>query len=118
MWHPTGNSSTSSTDWVKLKTITLGIALDGKLFTTFYIFGAGGTYYGEVRKNGTLVGTTRSSVATGTPVDTFTEQLTVVWAVGDTIELWGKVSVGTATAYLTGFGLLFSYLPAGAFTTS
>ena len=97
-----GYLSNSST-WTKVKTITF---TDGLLGMHRYKFDFdtntnGHTAYAELRKNGTLIGNSQSTVAYYPSYTTVSQDLLVSYAAGDTCELWVKSDggAGISTTY-------------------
>jgi len=84
------SASTSSTSYVKLKTITFPDGLAGNYRVKFDIrVTYDGTGYGRIYKNGSPVGTEQTT--TSTVFGTRTEDFSVDLEPGDTLELWGKL---------------------------
>ena len=84
--------TTTSTSYVKLKEIL--VTRDGTIDTSFQLkrTGAGGTAFGQIRIDGTPVGTERSTVSTS--YVTFTEDIAVT--AGDLLQLYVKRTAGTS----------------------
>ncbi len=87
------NSSTvvSNPSYILLKSIIITQNISGIQNTSFMMrtISFGSTAYGKIYKNGVPIGTEQSSTTSGGPFDTFTENITQSWNVGDTFELWG-----------------------------
>lgn len=85
--------STSETVMTKLKTITLNNGLSGTIRISFRMMSAfaGENVRAEVRKNGTIIGSTQSTTAE--TMQSKSQDITVTFNPGDTCELWGKRDV-------------------------
>jgi hypothetical protein len=97
--------NTSSTSYVKLKTITLGsnmqVGRTMRIKFDLHNSTAGFPAYGRIYRNSVAVGT--EQLTTSVTYDTFSEDISG-WGPGDTIELWVKAITGY-TAYVENFKL-------------
>jgi hypothetical protein len=103
-------TSTGSTSYVKLKTITLGsyVLVGRTMRIKFDIHNSstGPPYaYGRIYRNGVAVGTERSTPSS--TYVTFSEDV-LGWSAGDTVELWVKAA-STYTAYVRNFRICGSH---------
>lgn len=90
-------ANSSSSSYVKIKTITLPYGLLGQVRITFDIAcGDSQTVYGRVYRNEVALGTEQST--TSLTYVTKTEDITQTWNPGDTCELWIKASGGDTCA--------------------
>ena len=103
-----GEVSTGSTSYVLFKTITI---TEGSLsgVQRFYLElkKLGGTANAIVKKNGVQIGSMQSTG--NTSYTGFTQDLSVVAAVGDTFELWLKQAT-SGTVYARNFRVSFDTL--------
>ena len=104
------------TDWVKVKEIQLAAPVVSNstfrfVFTLAHTDGGAGIVYGQIRRNGVIVGSLFQR-DNGEPPLVCTEDIaTSTWVVGDTIEFWSKATafsrVSLYNAYIKGLGSEF-----------
>ena len=102
--------TTTSTSYVKLKEVKLGAVPSGltSIRISFDLNGNGGTVYAQIYRNGTAIGTERSTTSV-TPV-TFTEDFTTTtWAKNDLIQLYAHV-VTSGTVYVLNFRFYYGVM--------
>lgn len=97
-----GNGSTNSLTYVKIKEVTL--ARSGTLRIKFYLSTGGSTAYARVYKNGSAVGTEKTSSSTGSPGELKSEDISG-WAVGDKLQIYAKTNNDIRTAYVESLSL-------------
>jgi hypothetical protein len=111
-------ASTTSTSYVKLKTITLTNGLLGQARFLFDIKTGSSptTVYGRIYRNGVALGTEQSDT-TGSYV-TKSEDITQTWGPGDTAELWVRTTDAGVTAYVQNFRIAYDDAPTVAVASS
>jgi hypothetical protein len=98
---------TTSTTYIKMKEITLSgtIFPSGTMTLRFILYEAvgSGTAYGRIYRNGTPIGTERSTSSTNT-ANFYAEDFSFTdLKPGDTFELWAKHSTGGDTVNVAHF---------------
>lgn len=101
-------ASTASTSYVKVKTITINYGLTGTFYVKFSLASStsGVTVYGRLYKNGSALGSRRST--TDTNAVEFTEGPYTNISAGDKYEMYIGTSSGAAPVKVTNFRICFT----------
>ncbi len=103
-------ASTTSTTYVKIKTITFPNGLLGSQRFSFTLQSSNtlSMAYGRLYRNGVALGTEQSTNGGGSPT---TQIITQDWEPGDTAEIWAKVGTAGYTTSVFNFRVLYNDSP-------
>jgi len=95
--------TTASLTYVKVKEILISEPILGTIRIKFDLKSSNYAAYGRIYRNGVAIGTERNQ---STTYATFSEDLTITWAVGDLIQIYAHGQSG-ATAYVKNFEFFY-----------
>ena len=108
--------STNSTEFTKMKEIKVNKGIRGTIRVKFDLRSASSLDTAEARiyKNGSPVGTTRSTNETA--YQTYTEDLNLILDAGDKLQIYGRISSAAGHCYVRNFRLYYDLAIPNDFT--